>query len=70
MWDRAGAMSVPTISRARDLVCSTVAALPILHYRVDLTVPDPEPDPAGPAGLDGAARSEPDPAVAVGLDDR
>jgi phage portal protein BeeE len=34
-WDRTAAMSLPTISRARDLICSAVAALPFTTWQVD-----------------------------------
>jgi phage portal protein BeeE len=34
MWDRSAAMSVPTISRARDLICSAVGSLPLALYRL------------------------------------
>jgi phage portal protein BeeE len=35
IYDRSAAMSVPTVSRARDLLCSTVAALPFRLWRLD-----------------------------------
>ena len=35
LWSRESAMSVPTVSRARDLVCSTVGALPLTLWRLD-----------------------------------
>jgi len=48
-WDREGAMSLPTISRSRDLICSAVAALPFTTWAVDPNqVPSVErrrPDP-------------------------
>ena len=34
IWSREAAMSVPTISRARDLICSAVGSLPICLYTV------------------------------------
>ena len=48
-WDRDAAMSLPTISRSRDLIVSAVAALPFTTWTVDQTkVPSVErrrPDP-------------------------
>jgi hypothetical protein len=35
-WDRTTAMSLPTISRARDLICTAVAALPFTAWSVHL----------------------------------
>ena len=32
VWSREAAMSVPTISRARDLICSAVGSLPLCLY--------------------------------------
>lgn len=34
-WDRAAAITVPTISRARDLLCTAVGNLPLQLWRVD-----------------------------------
>jgi len=34
-WSREAAMSVPTISRARDLICSAVGSLPLTLWRID-----------------------------------
>ena len=34
-YDRAAAMSLPTISRCRDLICSAVAALPFTFWQID-----------------------------------
>jgi Phage portal protein len=34
-WDRSAAMSLPTISRCRDLICSAVSALPFTLWSVD-----------------------------------
>ena len=39
LWDRCAAMSIPTISRSRDLICSAVGALPLVPYTVDWTNP-------------------------------
>lgn len=40
-FDRAAAMSLPTLSHARDLLCNTVAALPLTTWSVDrTTAPD------------------------------
>ena len=36
-WSRDAAMSLPTISRCRDLICSAVGALPITLWRLDLS---------------------------------
>lgn len=36
-YDRAAAMSLPTISRCRDLICSAVAALPFTFWSIDYT---------------------------------
>lgn len=57
-WDREGAMSLPTISRARDLICTAVAALPITAWSVDVaTVPAVELQRPGPSW---SARPDPD----------
>ena len=40
-WDRTAAMSLPTISRCRDLICSAVSGLPFTAWRVDQTVAPP-----------------------------
>ena len=40
-WDRTGAMSLPTISRCRDLICSAVSVLPFTAWSVDQTVAPP-----------------------------
>ena len=37
-WDREAAMSLPTISRSRDLIVSAISALPFTAWSVDLTV--------------------------------
>ena len=50
LWSRESALGVPTISRARDLICSTVAALPITLWSVRF-------DPA--TGTDVEARLPP-----------
>lgn len=42
LWGRDAAMSVPSISRARDLICTGTGALPLTLYVVDFT------DPANP----------------------
>lgn len=34
-WDRSAAMSLPTISRARDLICTAASALPFTLWTVD-----------------------------------
>src|SRR5262245_65835061 len=34
VWSREAAMSVPTIRRARDLICGSIAALPLTLWRV------------------------------------
>jgi hypothetical protein len=34
-WDRGAAMSIPTLSRARDLICSAVGALPFTLYTLE-----------------------------------
>jgi len=34
-WSREAAMSVPTVSRARDLICSAVGSLPMTLWRLD-----------------------------------
>ena len=36
-WDRSAAMSLPTISRCRDLIVSAVAALPFTFWSIDRT---------------------------------
>jgi hypothetical protein len=41
VWDRDAAMSLPTISRSRDLLCSAVGALPLTLWTVDFTAADP-----------------------------
>jgi hypothetical protein len=40
-YDRAAAMSLPTISRARDLIVSAVSALPFTYWSVDWTADPP-----------------------------
>lgn len=40
-WDRAAAMSLPTISRCRDLIVSAVSALPLTFWRVDWSAVPP-----------------------------
>lgn len=42
--DRAAAMSIPAISRARDLICAAVGALPIIRLALDPSSPDPVGD--------------------------
>lgn len=39
LWDRQAAMTVPTISRSRDLICGAVGALPLVLYTVDWANP-------------------------------
>src|SRR5881392_3821026 len=39
LWDRTAAMSIPTISRARDLICTAVGALPLVLFTFDWTNP-------------------------------
>jgi hypothetical protein len=39
IWSREAAMSVPSVSRARDLICTAVGALPICLYTVRFDVP-------------------------------
>jgi Phage portal protein len=57
-WGRDAAMSLPTISRARDLICSLVGALPFTLWKVDLTaVPAVEQQIPGRGWMD-----RPDPA--------
>lgn len=41
IWSRESAMSIPTISRARDLLCSAVGALPLTLWTVDFGRPEP-----------------------------
>lgn len=36
-WDRTAAMSLPTISRCRDLICSAVSALPFTLWALDVS---------------------------------
>lgn len=49
-WDREAAMSLPTISRARDLIVSAIAALPFTVWNVDTTaVPPVETRRAAPS---------------------
>ena len=57
-WSRESAMTIPTISRARDLICSAVGALPFTLWRVDFTQPRPVESQAPPAGW--MARPDPD----------
>ena len=50
VWDRDAAMSLPTISRCRDLICAAVGALPFTQWTVDFnTVPavEAQTPPAG-----------------------
>lgn len=56
-WSRDAAMSIPTVSRARDLICSAVGALPLTLWRVDFTAVPPVEAIAPPAGW----MSRPDP---------
>jgi Phage portal protein len=56
--DRAAAMSVPAISRARDLICSAVGALPFTLWSVDFTAAPPIEQSLPPAGW--MARPDPD----------
>lgn len=48
-WDRDAAMSIPTISRARDLICSAVGALPLTLYRVNFGTAPPVEQSVPPA---------------------
>jgi hypothetical protein len=41
VWSREAAMSVPTISRARDLIASAVGALPLTYWSIDYSQPEP-----------------------------
>ena len=57
-WDRDAAVSLPTISRARDLICSLVGQLPLGLWVVDTsTVPFVERRIPGPSWFD---RPDPD----------
>lgn len=57
-WDRDAAMSIPTIARSRNLICSTIGQLPFTYWRVDPTsVPVVEQRQIGPSW---AARPDPD----------
>jgi hypothetical protein len=47
-WDRDAAMSLPTISRSRDLICGAVGALPFTAWTVDLAG-DPSGEQRRPA---------------------
>jgi hypothetical protein len=50
VWDRTAAVSLPTIKRARDLICTAVGALPITAWSIDFNrVPAVEQQTA-PAG--------------------
>jgi hypothetical protein len=58
VWSREAAMSVPSISRARDLICTSVGALPIVTYLIDFTDPaNPVEQRTPPAGW--VARPDP-----------
>jgi portal protein len=57
-FDRGAAMSLPTISRCRDLICSSVAALPFTAWQVDASkVPVVERGIPGPGWF---GRPDPD----------
>ena len=49
-WGRDAAMSIPTISRARTLICDTVGALPLTLWRVDFAADPPVQESMPPAG--------------------
>jgi Phage portal protein len=57
-WGREAAMSIPTISRARDLICSAVGALPFTLWRVDFAAVPPVEESLPPAPW--MARPDPD----------
>lgn len=53
VWDRAAAISLPTIKRSRDLICTAVGALPLTFWSIDFAqVPavEEQTPPAGWAG--------------------
>jgi phage portal protein BeeE len=56
--DRTAAMSLPSVSRARDLICSAVGALPFTLWRVDWGRTPPFEESLPPAGWMG--RPDPD----------
>jgi hypothetical protein len=56
--DRNAAMSVPAISRARDLICSAVGALPFTLWTIDFQATPPIEKSTPPAGW--MARPDPD----------
>ena len=41
IWGREAAMSIPTISRARDLIVGTVGGLPLTQWNVNFGAPEP-----------------------------
>jgi len=41
VYSREQAMSLPTIKRSRDLICSAVGGLPLTQFTLDFTVADP-----------------------------
>lgn len=50
VWSREAAMSIPTIKRARDLICTAVAALPLTMWSIDFSKPEPVETKVPPAG--------------------
>lgn len=57
-WDRDTAMSLPTISRSRDLICGAVGALPFTAWAIDRTsAPQVEAQVPGPSWM---IRPDPD----------
>lgn len=50
VWDRSAAISIPTISRCRDLICNTIGALPLTQFRVDWNADPPIERSTPPAG--------------------
>ena len=49
-WSREAAMTIPTISRARTLICTAVGALPFTLWQVDFTTSPPLEESLPPAG--------------------
>lgn len=41
LWGRDSAMSLPTIRRARDLICTAVGSLPLTMYTSDFSIAEP-----------------------------
>ncbi|RPH37162.1 MAG: phage portal protein [Chloroflexi bacterium] len=58
LWGRDAAMSIPTVSRSRDLICSAVGALPFQLWTVDYDADPPVEQRRPPAGWMG--RPDPD----------